>query len=241
MNAQTSPEEPGKKGRPRRIGGPTATSSQPESQPQMAHLHDNGDLPRAQSTVVSESGDPLLKLRRKKTSSSGHCASTVSVIRHHARDTNPRAASTRERPTPMGQENDGGCSCSDQQLRSKDVEYDARPRVEGGPETWPTFPFFQTRPITLLPVTKSQRSGETTVRPTDVEHKKRPSGSDAVAPRLEVIRISSNPGPDGEDRLRRAFALLFRHAVKDMQEPLDEDYPLASNSHHTPEEIPDGL
>ena len=235
MNAQTSPEEPGKKGRPRRIDGPTATSSQPESQPQMAHSHDNGDVPRAQSTVVSESGDPLLKLRRKKTSSSGHCASTVSVISHHARDTNPSAASTREKPTPMGQENDGGCSCSDQQPRSKEVEDDARPRVEGSPETWPTFPFFQTRPLTPIPVTKSQRCGEATVQANDVKgKKKRTGGFGIVAPELEVIRVLSNPGLDGENRLQRAFALLFRQAVKDRQDTLDEDYAPTSNSHQTP-------
>ena len=221
MEARSSPEDPGKKEGPRWIEGPSATPSQPEDQPQMARPNNNGDVPGTQSTVVSESGDPLLKPRRKKASSFGHCASTIPVISQHSRDKTPRAASTRESPTPMGQGNYEGCSCSIQQLLSKDVEDDARPRVEGNPKAWPAFPSFQTRPITLLPATKNQQSGETTVRPTDVEHKSKPGGPDAVAPRLEVIRISSNPGPDGDYRLRRAFGLLFGHAVKDMQEPLD--------------------
>ena len=235
MEARSSPEGSGKKEGSRWIEGPTATASQPEDQPQMAHPHDNGNVPGAQSTVVSESGDLLFKIRRKKPSSAGHCASTVSVIGHRARDKSPTTAPTQERPTAMGQENDMGCSCSTQHPRPKDAEDNSCPRVDRGPETWPAFQSAPTRPITLIPVTKSQRSGEITAQPNDVEDKKDPGSSSAVAPTFDVIRVSSNPGPDGEDRLRRAFALLSRQAAKDRQDPLDEDYPQAYNSHQTPE------
>ena len=51
MDTRASPEDAGEKERPRWIDAPTATSSQPEAQPQMAHLHYHGDVPRAQSTA----------------------------------------------------------------------------------------------------------------------------------------------------------------------------------------------
>ena len=55
MGTRSSPEDPGEKERPRWIEGPTATSSQPEAQPQMAHIYDNGDGPGTQPTADAES------------------------------------------------------------------------------------------------------------------------------------------------------------------------------------------
>ena len=57
MDTRASPEEAGKRKRPRRIDGPTATSSQPEAQPQMAYLHNNGDGPGTQSPADADSGN----------------------------------------------------------------------------------------------------------------------------------------------------------------------------------------
>ena len=57
MNTRASPEDPGEKGGPRWIEGPTATPCQPEAKPQMAHLYDNGDGPGTQSIAVAESNN----------------------------------------------------------------------------------------------------------------------------------------------------------------------------------------
>ena len=34
---------------------------------------------------------------------------------------------------------------------------------------------------------------------------------------IGVVRVFSNPGPDAEDRLRRLFSLLVKHATRDGQ------------------------
>ena len=57
MDTRASPEEAGKRERSRRIDAPTATSSQPEAQPQMAYLHDSGVYSKAQSPTDADSGD----------------------------------------------------------------------------------------------------------------------------------------------------------------------------------------
>ena len=42
-------------------------------------------------------------------------------------------------------------------------------------------------------------------------------GPDGNDPEIGVVRVFSNPGPDAEDRLRRLFSLLVRHATRDGQ------------------------
>ena len=51
MDTRASPEGPGEKERPRWIDAPTAASNQPEAQPQMAHLHNNGDVPSGRNRL----------------------------------------------------------------------------------------------------------------------------------------------------------------------------------------------
>ena len=36
-------------------------------------------------------------------------------------------------------------------------------------------------------------------------------------PEMKVVGIAFKPGPDAEDRLRRLFTLLLKHAVRDRQ------------------------
>ena len=57
MDTRASPEEVDERERPRRIDGPTATSSQSEAQPQMAYLHNNGDDSGAQSPADADLGN----------------------------------------------------------------------------------------------------------------------------------------------------------------------------------------
>ena len=44
------------------------------------------------------------------------------------------------------------------------------------------------------------------------DRRRRSEGNDSE---LGVVRIYSNSGPDAEDRLRRLFTLLVKHATKD--------------------------
>ena len=46
------------------------------------------------------------------------------------------------------------------------------------------------------------------------EQNKRSRRPGRNAPQIGVIRVSSNPGPDAEDRLRRVFAILVKYATK---------------------------
>ena len=40
---------------------------------------------------------------------------------------------------------------------------------------------------------------------------------------LGTVTISSNPGPDAQDRLRRLFSLLVKYASKDKLPPTESD------------------
>ena len=49
----------------------------------------------------------------------------------------------------------------------------------------------------------------------DMSGQDRRRRSEGNASELGGVRIYSNPGPDAEDRLRRLFTLLVKHATKD--------------------------
>ena len=42
---------------------------------------------------------------------------------------------------------------------------------------------------------------------------------------IGVIRVSSRPGPDARDRLRRIITLMIKHATRDRQAAHGEDTP----------------
>ena len=45
------------------------------------------------------------------------------------------------------------------------------------------------------------------------------------ASEIGVVRVFSNPGPDAEDRLRRALSLMIKYATRDRQAAHGEDAP----------------
>ncbi len=47
--------------------------------------------------------------------------------------------------------------------------------------------------------------------------------SEGNASELGGVRVYSNPGPDADDRLRRLFTLLVKHATKDRPLPSQAD------------------
>ncbi len=49
----------------------------------------------------------------------------------------------------------------------------------------------------------------------DTKKRTRRRRSCREGPRLELAGIDCNPAPDAEDRLRRIFTILLRHATKD--------------------------
>ena len=108
MDTRTSPEGPGEKERPRWIDAPTATSSQPDAQPQMADLHNNGDLPRAQSTADADLGNFPHNPCRGETPPSVERAPTVSGIVHQDSGWTPGAEFAWERLIVVGRQHDNG-------------------------------------------------------------------------------------------------------------------------------------
>ena len=64
------------------------------------------------------------------------------------------------------------------------------------------------------------------LRPSDMEHtkgKKRQHRPGREAPELEVVEINYSPSPDTEERLRRLFKLLIKHAARHRQAELEKD------------------
>ena len=108
MDTRASPEGPGEKERPQWIDAPTATSSQPDAQPQMADLHNNGDVSRAQSTADAESDNFLCNPRRGETPPSVERAPTVSGIVHQDSGWTPGVEFAWERLIVVGREHDNG-------------------------------------------------------------------------------------------------------------------------------------
>ena len=108
MDTRDSPKGPGEKEGSRWIEGPTATSSQPETQPQMAHLHYSGDVPSAQSTADAESGSFLCNPCMGENPPSVESAPTVSGSIHYDSGWTPGAAFAWERLIVVGREHDDG-------------------------------------------------------------------------------------------------------------------------------------
>ena len=59
----------------------------------------------------------------------------------------------------------------------------------------------------------------------DTNRQKKPKRPGRDAPEFRVVEFNYNPGPDAEDRLRRLFSLLVKHAAKDRQAAPEEDSP----------------
>ena len=53
----------------------------------------------------------------------------------------------------------------------------------------------------------------------DASKRNKPSKSTRDGPELGVVRVWSKPAPDAQDRLRRLFTLLVRHATADGTTP----------------------
>ena len=108
MESRSSPGDPGEKERPRWIEGPTATNSQPEAQPQMAHIHDTGDCLGTQSSADVELDNFLCKPSRGKTPPTVAHAPTVPGIVHHDSGWTPGVEFELERLIVVGREHDDG-------------------------------------------------------------------------------------------------------------------------------------
>lgn len=61
------------------------------------------------------------------------------------------------------------------------------------------------------------------MRDTSSPNEKKLPGRSAFE--VGVIRVSANPGPDAEDRLRRLMSLIVRHATRDIQAASGKDSP----------------
>ena len=59
----------------------------------------------------------------------------------------------------------------------------------------------------------------------DKNSQKKPKRTGGNASEIGVVRVSSNPGPDAEDRLRRALSLMIKYATRDRQAAHGEDAP----------------
>ena len=108
MDTRASPEEAGERERPRWIDGPTATSSQPEAQPQMACLHHNGDGSGAQSTADTDLGHSPCNACRGVVPPCVDRTTTVSETVHNDSGWGPGSAFRRERLIVVGREHDNG-------------------------------------------------------------------------------------------------------------------------------------
>ena len=108
MDTRASPEDPGEKERPRWIDSPTATPCQPEAQPQMAYLHNNGDDPSVQSTADSESGNFPRNPCRGEGPPTVDSAPTGSGIVHYDSGWTAGGAFRRERLIVVPREHDDG-------------------------------------------------------------------------------------------------------------------------------------
>ena len=225
MDTRASPKGSGEKEGSRWIEGPTATSSQPETQPQMAHLYDSGDVPSAQSTADAESVSFLCNLCMGENPPSMESAPTVSGIVHHCdrlclRPTFPELIGSAQRsgnrsyaavPFELGQ-------------GPLDIPHDGQLSLPLDP-IWPT-------PVAHLPTaSRGQPPKELTFQPTDVEEKRSLKRSGDGPSGIGVIRVFSNPGPDGEDRLRRVFALMVKYATNYRQDGSGEDSPADFQPH----------
>ena len=57
----------------------------------------------------------------------------------------------------------------------------------------------------------------------DKEKQNRRKNPGGVNPKLRVVGIDLNPAPDAEDRLRRLFSILVKHATKDAANPPNQE------------------
>ena len=108
MDTRASPEEAGKSERPRWIDAPTAASSQPEAQPQMAYFYNNGYGSGAQSPADADSGKSPRNPLSREAPPSPDRTPTVSGIIHYDSGWTPGAAFAWERLIVVGREHDDG-------------------------------------------------------------------------------------------------------------------------------------
>ena len=67
----------------------------------------------------------------------------------------------------------------------------------------------------------AEATGQSDMRDKDNQNKPKTLGGDASD--IRVVRVSSNPGPDAQDRLRRLFTLLVKYTTKDKLPAPDAD------------------
>ena len=70
----------------------------------------------------------------------------------------------------------------------------------------------------------TRRSNERS-RLGDVQRRGRPKAAGRAGPALRVGRVYSNPGPDGEDRLRRVITLMVKYATSERPTAAEKDSP----------------
>ena len=158
MDTRASPEEAGERERPRWIDGPTATSSQPEAQPQMACLHHNGDGSGAQSTADTDLGHSPCNACRGVAPPCVGRTTAVSETVHNDSGWGPGSAFRRERFIVEPRAHHDGRLAqltydmpAGQWAQSEDVDEDSNPATAGAP-----LPQFPQGPAVVAPVTISQ-------------------------------------------------------------------------------------
>ena len=58
----------------------------------------------------------------------------------------------------------------------------------------------------------------------------RPKKSGRTGPAPTIVEVRRNPAPDAQERLRRVFTILAKHAVGDGVPELEEDFALEDSS-----------
>ena len=60
----------------------------------------------------------------------------------------------------------------------------------------------------------------------DTRNRDKPRNPSRAGPQLGVVRVQCNPAPDAQDRLRRLFTLLVKHAAGNGIAPPERKSPL---------------
>ena len=60
----------------------------------------------------------------------------------------------------------------------------------------------------------------------NTRNRDKPRKTSRARPELGVVRVQCNPAPDAEDRLRRLFTLLVKHAAGNGITPPEQKSPL---------------
>ncbi len=227
MGTRASPEETGERKRPRRIESPTATSSQPEAQPQKAchhnKAHDYGAQTTADADLEKSPGDPC----GREPQPSVHCAPTALDPIHHGNEWTSAPASAQEIPSVAPIDHDAGRLgrwtqgvLPGQWTQPQRMDDDPGPGMDETSGSLCPRLSVECRRTTQRPAKGGQRPKEATLEPTGIEDQKTRKRSGNHASRIGMVRVFSEPSPDAEDRLRRIFSLVVTYATRDRQDAL---------------------